>query len=151
VVNKYRDDVVIPAFDAIAEAGGAHAKITHSYSGKIPPWWWYSVDEVAGRKAIGWDWVDKPKKPKNLELGNAYYLASERVRTLYGRLRMFNDVLEYAISKKIRDIEQKDDTPLHLIINGRDYWYSSRYNRWGGREWSKMAWPEDETITVEWK
>lgn len=133
-----------PAFEKVMKVGKAHARVTHQFEGDCDPWWLYTANKYPGQRGIIFDWVDKPKKPLNIKVGNAYYRASQRLEDIGGRIYKFKVVLENAISRKIGVIEATEGQILQYKIGDRSYWFQrSRFS------WEKLAFPEDDHIIRE--
>lgn len=140
-----------PAFNLIVELGGAHAHLTHKHTGN-KDWWHYVVrtfDDDA--PSISFDWVTEPRKPINLQAGQTYYAIDRRMHRYGAYVNKFKIVLSRAIarhlSKNFKDSEV--GTILDLQINGRSYWYVSYRDKYNFTEWQKIAWPQNNVVTVE--
>jgi len=154
--NIFHIEVWHNLLEQIRLAGGkAHCKITHEYTGDIPPWWCYRVNE----KTVGFDWVDTPKNPINLELGNAFYRAFQRYHVVAGRVSKFEAALKDAIRLRLdketgsRYGHMGPEYPMgakQLVfkINERDYWYHLTPVN-GSWKWELLSWPETEKILIK--
>jgi hypothetical protein len=131
-------------FEQVEKVGKAHAQVTHKYSGKDDSWWLYTFEKYPGYPGISWDWVETPKKPLNLEIGNAYYKAEHRLQQLSSRVYMFQTILEYAIAIRVNTIKGEKDQILQFKVGNCIYWFKrSQYS------WEKLAFPENEIIVTE--
>jgi hypothetical protein len=144
--QKYKD--YLPkynlAYRQVEKVGKAHARVTHKYQGSCDPWWLYTSEKYPGCKGLSWDWVETPKKPINLEVGNAYYKAEHRLRQIGSRAYVFQTTLEYAIKIKVNTIKGEEGQILQCKILDRVYWFKkSHYS------WEKLAFPEDEVKVLE--
>jgi len=146
-----------PAFDAVVKAKQAHAKPSHKHTcmGKIEPdgtvcecWWLYKGYINDWGTSIGFDWVAKPKKPKNLKVGQAYYDVDQRSNIVHGRKLRFGAVLDSMIIgelyKQLPHPNKSGPKIVRVIVNDRVYWYQTISYHHGGLIWSRLAWPEDE-------
>jgi hypothetical protein len=132
------------AFEQIEKVGKAHAKVTHEYDGSVDPWWLYRADKYPNQRGITWDWVDTPKKPINLKVGNAYYKTGQRLSQMGARSYKFKVVLERAINERIISIKGEQGQILQFKIGDRSYWFQKfQYT------WEKLAFPEDNVKVVE--
>jgi len=148
-VDRFYNEVFSPAYDAIIEAGVAHAKPTHKFTGEKKWWRYYRTKYINGPPALSWDWVDTPDEPKNYEIGQRYYNIDRQQDRYYGYLGRFTIVLEAAIHKYLRK-EHKPDmagTTLRLVLNDRDYWYVSGYVG-HSIEWLKVNWSGSPMIEI---
>ena len=131
-LSKYR-----LAYKQVEKVGKAHANVTNKYSGNDDPWWLYTSE--TGCRGITWDWVETPKNPLNLEIGNAYYKAEHRLQQIGRRAYMFETILEDAIKIKVDAIKGDEGQILQCVVGDRSYWFKkSHYS------WEKLAFPEDE-------
>jgi len=137
-------------YDRIIEAGKAHAKPTHKYTGDLHWWEYKRYNHFDGHSALSFDWVEEPKEPVNLELGQEYYHIDRKITRYYQYLGMFQVVLSQAISKylkKYHKVEHPGIT-LRFEINGRNYWYTSAYVG-HSLEWIKQSWSEGKLKEIK--
>jgi hypothetical protein len=127
----------------------AHVKPRYSTSspGYEAKWWQYNIEAspyTPGKWAQTLDWIDAPKKPVNVDLGEQLYqLDHVYGRTLLRRSSLMADLLDDAIKKYIRRTFEPpavrfEVVHFHLTINGRTYWYQRQ-----GEKIEKLAWPGD--------
>lgn len=136
-----------PIYERLLEVGNTHAKPTHKFNSSVD-WWFYKVRIEGDKCWISWDWVEAPKEPLNQEVGQAYYYVDQWMEKKWRAKGMFRQVLEESFLKYLGS-EFKDVGPgktMHLTVNGRHYWYVTQRTRWGGSEWVKMVWPEEESM-----
>lgn len=125
----------LSTFQAILKAGRkAHCEPTHWNAGD-GKWWLYHISNDRGMgEGIGFDWVDKPTKPLNLELGNAFYRADRLMTDKYGRqgkaervfLSACNGLIgEWAMEQRRNGNKRVDveSTDFFLTMNGREHWF----------------------------
>lgn len=150
-VKKFIKTIWKPAYNKILELNQAHAQVKHKYQGEKDLWWLYSICDFSGKKAITWDWVDKPNKPINLDIGNSYYYINKRLEDLLKRERKFNTAFRWALEEFTRKQEDPNGYNLNLkiTINGRDYWFASVMQRSGKFSWDMRVFPENKTIEME--
>jgi len=132
-------------YDKIIEAGEAHAKPTHKYTGDLHWWQYKRTDYFGGHSSLSFDWVKEPEEPVNIELGQRYYHIDRQIDRYYRYLGMFRVVLSQAISKYLQKYHkaEKPGITIRFEINGHNYWYASQYVG-ASLEWVKQSWPEDQ-------
>jgi len=139
--NHFREKEWKPLFQQIKKLGEAHARPTHSYTGD-KHWWLYKYIN----NSISFSWVDKPKSPKNLKIGQKYYEISQQL-SKYGRdFYLSEDALEKAIDSFLwenRPTTENSNQVLKLVINGSGYWYSAMPNEWDQLHWQVITWADD--------
>ena len=145
--EKYGKKVWRPAFNKVVEVKEAHAKTTHL---KDSSWWLYTSRSYINAKefSVGFDWVDPPAKPKNHGIGQAYYEANNKLMRYGGYVYKFTKALETAIERYLMKQygPEKNGVTMHLVINGRNYWYISYHPNSHALWWKKVSWPETEMI-----
>lgn len=122
----------------------AHAYVTHEFDGTYAPWWLYKVSKWGDHEGISFDWVDTPKNPINLDIGNAYYKADQRLMQIGARVHKFRSILHYAIKAEAYKIKGESGDILQLKVGDKTYWFE-----FGRFAWEKMVFPEDNLKTVE--
>ena len=141
IADSYYNNV-LSAFAAVVEVGSAHCEIHHRHNGDRN-WWLYKADN----RSIGFDWVDKPSSPKNLEIGQRYYQTDRCMTAKTKRVHTFRVVLEELFIKELDKNtgskfgyfqETCFDKQAHFVVNGRDYWFVIEK-----REWKILSWPTD--------
>jgi len=148
-VDQFHNEIFKPAYDAMIEAGEAHVKPTHKFTGEKKWWRYYRIDHPGSQPALSWDWVDDPGEPENYEIGQRYYNLDLQLTRYYGYVSKFTTALKAAIHKYLWK-EHKPETTgitLRLVLNGRNYWYVSGYV---GRniEWKKVSWSGSPMIEI---
>ena len=149
-VKRFYNKVWKPIFDELVEVGSAHAKPTHKFNSfDDKTWWLYAIHEYGESHSIAFDWVNEPAVPKDSAIGQAYYHAECQISRYHGYEYKFSIALGAAIIRYLRKEypPKETDIPFRLILNGRDYWYISRYIR-HGVDWAKVAWAESPVIEV---
>jgi len=144
--DKYIKEAWQPLFKEILKVDGAHVKPVFSNTeGYKDNWWLYKATE----HGVSFDWVEKPKNPRNVDLGKAYYKTERNLERYGGYVYKFRTVLSAGIDKLLSaNSPEKSGTLTRLILNGRDYWYRAGYTgSW--LHWIKICWAEDEVITME--
>lgn len=114
-------------------------------------WWQFNVYAGSHSDCLAhtFDWVDPPKRPVNVDLGEQLYqLDYIYGRSLLGRSMLISDLLDEAIQKYIRrtfdpPTTQFEIVQFHLTINGRDYWYRGQVTMPDFWVIEKQAWPRD--------
>ena len=132
------------AFERVVKVGRAHAKPTHKFTHHNDyTWWLYTTHLYENRHSISFDWVKKPEKPENFEIGQAYY-ELDRKLTRYSRYKSkFRTALAESIKRLLaKNAPNEENITLKLVINNKIFWYLSyRQQKYIG--WKKIAWPED--------
>jgi hypothetical protein len=123
---QYAKKYNLPAFDAVIKAGKAHCKITHKFEGNYPPWWLYRESHGG----ITFDWVDEPKEPINLDIGNRYYQTTQRLEQLGSRWHKFNVILMQSISSKLYEVSGQYGDLLQVKVLDNVYWYQHKQYTW---------------------
>jgi hypothetical protein len=146
--DRFYHEVWRPLYDLLVKVGEAHAKPTHKFKSE-KKWWLYKTYECEDTHHIGFDWVDTPAKPKNVEIGQRYYELDRRIMRYYGYINLFDIVLGLAIHKFLRmeHPPQAAGVSLRLVLNGRNYWYVSGYVG-HAIDWVKVNWPESPIIEI---
>lgn len=142
--KKYLKSDYSIAYNKLEKVKKAHAFVNHNYQGNFDPWWLFTVNKWIGHEGISWDWVKTPQKPINVEIGNEYYKAEQRLIQIGSRVSKFRTILEYAIKKRISDIKGEQDEILQLKVGEKIYWF-----KFFGFSWEKLSFPEDELKVVE--
>jgi hypothetical protein len=131
VYDEYWKNFNAPAFEAVMKVKKAHAKITHEFQGEYDPWWLYTASQDSpGQGGISFDWVDKPNKPINLEIGNNYYKTSKRLEQIGGRMWRFRKVLMQAINEKVYEIKGAWGDLLQVKVLDKVYWFQHGKHCW---------------------
>jgi len=150
---KFIDKKWKPINDAVLRTGGCHVQPVHVKNNPEGLWWFYTVKDngcTSSSKYVSFEWVPKPKHPKNLKLGQRYYEVERQVTRYASFVYKFRVVLEEAINNFLyKYTPQKPNQVLQLTINGKIYWYASIYNKFGVLTWSKLCWPEDDVIQLK--
>ena len=138
--QKYKDYMLKYhfAYEQIEKVGKAHTNVVSDNDDR---WWLYTSEKQWG---ISWEWVEPPKKPINLEIGNTYYKVYHRLHQIIKRANMFQTVLEYAIEIKVNAIQGKENQILQCKVGDSIYWFKK-----GRHVWEKLAFPEDEIKVFE--
>lgn len=130
--DKFHKEVWHPAFQALWEVKQAHAQVLHPYKGeKIQPWWLYTASDDGMGPAFGYNWVDMPQEPLNLEVGNRLYQVEQRTKEIRRRKR----ILIVAFDRALDMFLFKQEKPKYpgqtgrLVINGRIYWVVTKINQ----------------------
>jgi hypothetical protein len=92
------------------------------------------------------EWVDEPKEPLNLDIGNLYYHVEfyewkQQLRRQRLFVAAFNRAMEQYFNQQ--DIPKLPGKAIKIIINERTYWYITALSRHGGIAWTPMFLPEE--------
>ena len=142
--QNFLNNVYSPAFNELLEVGEAHCKINHRHNGD-KHWWLYNVDKK--RSSIGFDWVDEPVSPKNLEIGQKYYHLDRCGMAHMNRVYIFNVALQ---ERFIKELDKQsgskfgyftkpcnfNSNQVRFVVNGRDYWFVIDKGEWKILSWS---------------
>lgn len=159
--NKYFKEIWQKTIKEIDAVGGkAHCRVLHKYDGLGDPWWLWTVSD----HGISFDWVNTPKKPINLDLGDKFYHAEKRMETLSRRLYKYRISLEKALTMVLDEKTGsrlgyfdgtyppkniKMDAQVIIDLNGRCYWYELTTNKNGVWMWKLLSWPDDKPIVIK--
>lgn len=138
--KKFLEEKFRKVYDDVVKVKKAHAKITHKYSGNYDPWWLFTVSETG----ISFDWVKKPEKPKNLEIGNNYYKNERRLEQYSRWVNKFRIVLKFAIDQKLSKVEGKTGEILQLTMNDEIFLF--RYEKYS---WNWLSF-DSKIKTINW-
>lgn len=107
----------------------AHCKPTHKFtpSNNKEDWWLFEINK---KGSYSHDWCDRPEKPINLELGQAFYHASQRSQQLYKKRSIIREILIEALKKQIPKSEKPDiqwDATFHefTVVTGIKFVFKS--------------------------
>lgn len=134
-----------PIYNKLMENEKAHVFPKYVENNKDKEWWLYSIRHVGDNHYIGFDWVEGPQKPINVELGTEYYEVERKLSRYNKYVHMFSTVLHKAIDRFLRkNAPTKTNQILKLVINGRNYWYRSVLYQTNYLEWHKICWSDEE-------
>jgi len=143
--DRFLNEVFRPVFEKLGAVGRAHAKPTHKFDHyKDLDWWLYTTHPYEDTHSVGFEWVKRPNKPENLEIGQAYYELDKRLMQYSRYKSKFRTALAESIKRLLaKNAPKEENITLKLVINDKIFWYLSyKQHRYLG--WKKIAWPEDQ-------
>lgn len=102
---------------------------------------------------VSWyfDWLHAPPaEPQNVAVGERLWQLESFCWHSNGQRRVIVETaLEYCIRAILSERRVELDRLARIHVNGRDYLYRYTQDKYEGRIWKRVSWPEDETIVVE--
>lgn len=128
----------------------AHAKVDKG-------WWLITFTKTP---VIGWgwsfSWVDKPKKPLNLDFGQRFYNADKYSMKFSHRDYILGEVLKGLLNDYLRKIfpwqyieeNQFSGKLVRINLCGDEYWYKIGRTRSGHPIWENFIWQNNKTEEI---
>lgn len=133
-------------FSAVYEQFQAHAKANGG-------WWLMTFSKTP---TIGWgwsfSWVEKPKKPVNLDFGQRFYDADEYSKKFSNRGYILGEILKSLLGSYVYRIynyewlenNQFSNKIIKINLNGDEYWYKIGRTRNGHPTWENFIWQNNK-------
>jgi hypothetical protein len=110
----------------------------------------YHSRNISGEETIGGGLtrIDEVDEILNTELGAEYY-AFEYTHVFHycHRHGMLREVLNRAFEKQLPKLDRRtarNAAPVRFQVNGRYYWFVVEKPKYGGWQWKKLHWPDEE-------
>ncbi len=128
----------------------AHAKTKNG--------WW--LLKFSKSKGIGWgwsfSWVDKPKKPINLDFGQRFYNADKYSEKFSRRTYILGEILKSLLNDYIYKLYSRQwleenrfsNKILKINLRGDQYWYKIGTTRSGHPTWENFIWQNNKTEEI---
>lgn len=135
---------------AVYEQFQAHAKVDNG-------WWLMTFSKTP---IIGWgwsfSWVEKPKKPLNLDFGQRFYAADKYSEKFSRRDYILGEILKGLLMDYLRKIypweyleeNQFSNKIVKINLNGDEYWYKIVRTRSGHPTWENFIWQNNKTEEI---
>lgn len=135
---------------AVYEQFQAHAKVENG-------WWLMTFSKTP---SIGWgwsfSWVEKPKKPINLDFGQRFYDADKYSEKFSHRKYILGEILKSLLFDYLRELypwqwleeNQFSNKIVKINLNGDEYWYKIGRTRSGYPTWENFIWQNNKTEEI---
>lgn len=149
--NRLLWDEIQPKVKALGRCGGKIKSGAARSREKSESWVYLTSSE----KGVSWTWTEEGGRVKpsliNQPLVDEWFRYEDQYIISSRRLGILNAAFVQAVWRRYQERILKDENfnMLHVIINGRDYWFQRPRRRDGGSSFQRIAYPEDTYVVTE--